>query len=80
VQANLLKTVGYIVSTFSVLLLGLVARSTIPGNQALRLAVIGGVLGSIAGMLLRWLSYQVREREEEPGLSASAPRREAHFR
>lgn len=77
-QANLLKTLGYVISTFSVILLGLVAWSAIPDNEALRLAVIAGVLASIAGMFLRWWSYQVDAKEGSA--TASAPRREAHFR
>jgi membrane protein DedA with SNARE-associated domain len=80
VQANFLKTVGYLISTVSVVLLGWVAWSTVQDNPALRIAMFIGVGASIAGMLLRWLSYQVREREEEGSATASARRREAHFR
>jgi hypothetical protein len=79
VQANLLKTTGYVVSTLSVLLLGYVAWTTAEEDTILRLAIIAGVAGSIMGMLLRWLSYQVREREQDATI-ASAPRREAHSR
>ncbi len=77
-QANLLKTIGYLISTLSVALLGLVAWSTIPDDRALRFAVIAGVLASVTGMLMRWLSYQIDAREGEA--NASAPRHEARFR
>ena len=80
VQANFLKTVGYLISTLSVVLLGWVAWSTVEDDSALRLAIILGVAASIAGMLLRWLSYQVKEHAEQGAASASAPPREAHFR
>nr|WP_295370435.1 hypothetical protein [uncultured Sphingosinicella sp.] len=79
-QANLLKTVGYLISTVSVLMLGWVAWSTVEEDPALRIAILVGVGASIGGMLLRWLSYQMREREEKSSASASARRREAHSR
>jgi hypothetical protein len=58
VQANLLKTCGYLISTFSVVLLGAVAWASSDGNELLRLATIIGVLSSVVGMFMRWLSYQ----------------------
>ncbi len=64
VQANILKSIGYLISTVSVILLGVVAWASIGDDKGLRLALVLGVLASIAGMLLRWLSYQVREKEE----------------
>jgi hypothetical protein len=76
VDANLLKTIGYLISTVSVALLAAVAWSTIPDDPILRLALIAGVATSILGMVLRWLSYQVREKEEaeEEPLSATQAR------
>ncbi len=78
VQANLLKTVGYLISTLSVAMLGLVAWASTDGDETMRTMLLIGVGASIAGMFLRWLSYQVREKEQEA--NASAPRREAHSR
>jgi hypothetical protein len=78
VQANLLKTVGYIISTISVAMLGLVAWAATDQNPAMRMFLLIGMGASIAGMLLRWLSYQIDAKEG--AASASAPRREAHFR
>jgi hypothetical protein len=74
VDANLLKTIGYLISTVSVALLAAVAWSTIPDDPILRLALIAGVATSILGMVLRWLSYQVREKAEEEPLSATQAR------
>jgi hypothetical protein len=44
----------------------------------MRMFLLIGMGASIAGMLLRWLSYQIDAKEG--AASASAPRREAHFR
>jgi uncharacterized membrane protein len=60
----LLKTIGYLVSTISVLLLGAVAWTSVDDDLALRGCIILGVLASIGGMGLRWASFFVREREE----------------
>jgi len=64
VHANLLKSVGYLISTLSVLLLGIVAWSSASKDPDMRAALIVGMAASIVGMLMRWLSYQVRERKE----------------
>ena len=62
-QANFLKSFGYLVSILSVAILGAVAwRSA--SDDGLRLALILGMGLSILGMVLRWLSYQAREKEE----------------
>ena len=65
-DANLLKTVGYLISTLSVALLGVVAWVSAEGDTGLRIAVLVGVASSVAGMFLRWLSYQAEERAPEP--------------
>lgn len=75
-QANLLKTLGYLISTFSVIMLGFVAWASTAGNDTMRALLLLGAGASIAGMLLRWLSYQVDAKEG--AVNASAPRREAH--
>ena len=59
---NTLKTAGYLVSSISVLLLGAVAWRTAEDDAAMALCLGGGVLASLAGMVLRWLSYQVEEK------------------
>ncbi len=60
----LLKTVGYLVSTFSVLFLGAVAWQSVADDAATRTLLILGMVTAIAGMGLRWASFFVKEREE----------------
>jgi len=63
--SNTIKTAGYLVSTLSVLLLGIVSWKAASEHPVLTACLIGGMLASILGMLLRWISYQVQEREEK---------------
>lgn len=62
--SNAIKTAGYLVSTVSVVLLGIVSWKAASERPALMTCLIAGMLASTAGMLLRWISYQVQEREE----------------
>jgi len=59
-----IKTIGYGISTVSVLLLGIVSWKTASEQPLLLAALIAGVLASMAGMVLRWLSYRIEERME----------------
>lgn len=63
--SNTIKTTGYIVSTVSVILLGVVSWKAASEQPVLMVCLIVGMLASAAGMLLRWISYQVQEREEK---------------
>ncbi|MES2095290.1 MAG: hypothetical protein V4459_00880 [Pseudomonadota bacterium] len=63
--SNTIKTTGYLVSTVSVILLGIVSWKTASAHPVLMVCLIGGMSASVAGMLLRWISYQVQEREEK---------------
>lgn len=58
-EPNIVKTTGYIVSTLSVLLLGLVSWKSAQQSPALMACLIGGMLCSVLGMAMRWLSYQI---------------------
>ena len=62
--ANKIKTAGYIVSTLSVVALGLVSWKAATEDGFLTTCLILGVVLSIAGMVLRWISYQVEENED----------------
>jgi len=62
---NTIKTAGYLVSTLSVLLLGIVSWKSASEHPMLMACLVGGMLASMLGMLLRWISYQVQEREEK---------------
>ena len=63
--SNTIKTAGYLVSTLSVLLLGIVSWKSASEQPMLMACLIAGMLASMLGMLLRWISYQVQEREEK---------------
>ena len=56
---NIIKTTGYFVSTLSVVLLGIVSWKAARESTVLMACLIGGMLCSILGMALRWLSYQI---------------------
>ena len=58
-----MKGLGYLVSTISVLLLGMVAW---PDPQEPRwkfILLVAGMATSIAGMALRWLSHRKQQAE-----------------
>jgi len=54
-----IKTLGYLVSTVSVILLGVVSWKSASADPMLMAALIGGMLASVIGMALRWFSYQL---------------------
>jgi hypothetical protein len=62
-----IKTTGYLISTASVLALGVAAW---PGAQkaGLEALVAAGMIASILGMGLRWYSYEMEARAKaQPG-------------
>ena len=63
-SSNVIKTAGYLVSTASVVLLGIVSWKAASAHPLLATCLIAGMASSVLGMLLRWISYQVQEREE----------------
>ena len=63
--SNAIKTAGYLISTLSVMLLGIVSWQSASEKPLVMICLIAGMLASAAGMLLRWISYQVQEREEK---------------
>jgi hypothetical protein len=70
-----IKTVGYLISSLSVLLLGLVAWDGAKDKPVLLACLVLGMLSSVVGMFCRWLSYQ--EKEEPPRLPAAAQQKSA---
>ena len=56
---NIIKTTGYLVSTLSVILLGMLSLKAARESPLLMACLIGGMLCSMLGMALRWLSYQI---------------------
>lgn len=63
-MVSLLKGLGYLVSTLSVVLLGIVAWKSASEQPLLLACLIAGMAAAVLGMWLRWLSH-LREREEQ---------------
>ena len=58
------KGLGYLVSTLSVMLLGIVAWKGASADPLLLACLIAGMAASVAGMSLRWLSHRLGEKEK----------------
>lgn len=58
---NLIKTAGYVISSLSVLLLGIVAWKSASEQPLLMACLIGGMATSVLGMVCRWTSYQLEK-------------------
>ncbi|HEX4693220.1 MAG TPA: hypothetical protein VH326_01615 [Sphingomonas sp.] len=65
IRANAVKTSGYLISSVSVILLGAVAWKSASEHPLTLVCLIAGMALSIAGMLLRWLSYQIDKKNGE---------------
>jgi len=63
--ASVFKGSGYLVSTVSVLLLGAVSWKSASEQPLLLLGLILGMLASIAGMGLRWISHRIEQKQKE---------------
>ena len=61
------KTCGYLVSTLSVVLLGVVSWKSASEKPLLMLCLIVGMAASVCGMFLRWLTYDIEERRKAAG-------------
>lgn len=57
-----IKSFGYLVSMLSVILLGVVSWKAASSSPNLLLCLVMGMIASVLGMLLRWLSYRIEER------------------
>lgn len=68
-----LKTIGYLISIVSVMLLGLVAWQTVAHDPFLRLCLMGGVSASIIGMVFRWISHLKDQQEKNRAAAAGLP-------
>jgi hypothetical protein len=67
-----IKTVGDLISSLSVLLLGLVAWDGAKDKPVLMGCLILGMAASIVGMFCRWLSYQKEEKPPQSPATASS--------
>ena len=68
-----LKGFGYVVSTVSVLLLGILSWKSASEEPLLLACLILGLLASIAGMGLRWLSHRLEQKQK------AQPPKPGHF-
>jgi len=62
-----LKTLGYLVSSLSVLLLGVVSWDSASEKPLLLACLIAGMLASVVGMCLRWVSF-LNDRKDKAAL------------
>ena len=69
-----LKGMGYLSSTASVALLGVVSWKSASQHLPLLICLILGALFSIAGMMLRWRSHRL-EQKEKKSADGARPRR-----
>ena len=64
-MASIFKGLGYLVSTISVVLLGIVAWKSASEQPLLFACLIVGMAASIAGMGLRWISHRIEQKEKQ---------------
>jgi len=62
-KVSRLKGGGYLVSTISVVLLGIPALKSGLEDKAMLIAIIVGMALSVAGMALRWRSHRLNEKQ-----------------
>ena len=62
--ASVFQGLGYSVSTLSVILLGIVAWSSAAEQPLLFACLIAGMTTSIAGMMLRWISHRIDQKDK----------------
>ena len=72
-----LKGLGYLVSTVSVILLGIVAWKSASEQPVLFACLILGMLASISGMGLRWISHRMEQKQKAADERAAAAARGA---
>lgn len=64
-MASLFKGLGYLVSAISVILLRIVAWKSASEQPLLFACLILGMIASVAGMTLRWISHRIDQKEKE---------------
>jgi hypothetical protein len=62
-NSPVLKTIGYLISALSVILLGLVSWKATATEPLLRFGLIAGMATSVVGMFCRWLSYELEKKK-----------------
>lgn len=72
----MLKTIGYLISGLSVVLLGVVSGKAASGDPLLFACLVLGMATSVVGMLCRWWTYR-RERRGSAPMSVGRARTSA---
>jgi hypothetical protein len=73
-MVSLVKGVGYAISTLSVVLLGIVSWKNASEQPLLFACLLAGMAASILGMLLRWISHRMQQKEEREREAGAAHR------
>ena len=61
-----IKGAGYLTSTASVILLGSVSWKSASEHPPLFICLLIGMLLSVVGMMLRWRSHRLDQKEKDP--------------
>ena len=64
-MASMFKGLGYLVSALSVILLGIVAWKSASEQPLLFACLVLGMIASVVGMALRWISHRIDQKEKE---------------
>lgn len=59
------KGLGYLISTVSVVLLGIVAWRSASSDRVLLICLVAGMASSVLGMSLRWISHRIEQKEKD---------------
>ena len=71
---SILKGAGYLVSTVSVLLLGVVSWKSASEQPLLFACLLLGMSASVCGMGLRWISHRLEQKEKHAQRDAVSQR------
>jgi hypothetical protein len=63
--ASTFKGLGDLVSSVSVVLLGIVAWKSASEQPLLFACLIGGMLASVLGMTMRWISHRIEQNDKD---------------
>jgi len=67
IAPHFLKSLGYLISVVSVLMLGAVSWKSASEHPLMLACLIGGMTTSIIGMALRWSSYVIEKHRGGSG-------------
>lgn len=62
-----LKGGGYLISTASVVLLAIPAFKSASEDRWMLAALVGGMVLSVSGMMLRWRSHRLDQKQNDRG-------------